>query len=997
MKFNEDSRVKIPTLLHLTRLGYTYLSLKDTTWNKKTNIFSDIFIDSIMRINGIEENEAKRVLENLSLLLENSDLGEAFYKRLVDKSGIRVIDFEDFDNNSFHVVTELPYQNGDSKFRPDITLLINGLPLVFIEVKKPNNPNGILAEKERIDKRFSNSRFRQFANITQIMIFSNNMEYDDTTIKTFQGAFYATSSYSKPIFNYFREEEKFNLDKILASENDEVENFILKDNNLTIIKHSPEFLTNKSPNTPTNRISTSLLSRERLAFMLEYGVVYVKKGGKIQKHIMRYPQLFATKAIARSLKNGIKKGIIWHTQGSGKTALSFFNVKYLTQFFQKKSTVPKFYFIVDRLDLLIQAQREFKARGLIVHTVNSKEEFANDLKEHKAISNDRGESEITVVNIQKFKDNGEVIKKGRYNTNIQRVFFLDEVHRSYNPKGSFLANLMSADTDAIKIGLTGTPFLGKEYNSKTLFGDYIHKYYYDASIADGYTLRLIREEIETSYKIVLKEKIETIEVLKGSIDRKDLYANREFVKPMLEYILDDFEKSRRVLNDNSIGGMVICHSSKQARVMYELFNEMENRTIKRAKLILHDVGDNETRKEWINEFKAGEVDLLFVYNMLLTGFDAPRLKKLYLGRVLKSHNLLQALTRVNRTYRDFRYGYVVDFADISREFKATNEAYFRELTQELGDEVKNYSQLFKSENEIVEGIEEIKDTLWEFDTQNIENFSKQISKISNIKEMRRLKKVLENSKNIYNLIRLFGYEKLLDKLHFKKLNILYLEVINRLNLLNLKEKSENSSDSSNLINEALEDTIFLFEKIGEEELLLADILKRKLRKTREEFISNFDKKDPEYIKLKSELERLFKKGKIGEVGQEAMGKNIAILNKILEKIRELNQKNERLSQKYGGDNKYVRIHKRLAEKEILSKPQSRLFQALNGIKEVVDDDILKNSKLLDNENYFEKNMLRLIIQELKRKQKIKLDTTSAKYINNLVVREYINEYNGTDI
>ncbi len=149
--------------------------------------------------------------------------------------------------------------------------------------------------EERIDKRFSNSRFRRFANITQMMIFSNNMEYDDTTIKTFQGVFYATSSYSKPIFNYFREEQKFDLDKVLAPENDEVENFILKDNNLTIIKHSPEFLTNKSPNTPTNRISTSLLSRERLAFMLEYWIAYVKKGGKIQKHIMRYPQLLLLK------------------------------------------------------------------------------------------------------------------------------------------------------------------------------------------------------------------------------------------------------------------------------------------------------------------------------------------------------------------------------------------------------------------------------------------------------------------------------------------------------------------------------------------------------------------------------------------------------------------------------------------------------------------------------------------------------------------------------
>ncbi|MFM6265046.1 MAG: hypothetical protein ACKPFA_00820, partial [Dolichospermum sp.] len=90
-----------------------------------------------------------------------------------------------------------------------------------------------------------------------------------------------------------------------------------------------------------------------------------------------------------------------------------------------------------------------------------------------------------------------VIKTQDYDVNIQRVYFLDEVHRSYNPKGSFLANLIQSDPNAIKIGLTGTPLLGNDYNSKMLFGDYIHKYYYNASIADGYTLRLIREEIET--------------------------------------------------------------------------------------------------------------------------------------------------------------------------------------------------------------------------------------------------------------------------------------------------------------------------------------------------------------------------------------------------------------------------------------------------------------------------------------------------------------------
>jgi len=1017
MKHNEDSRVKIPSLLHLIRLGYTYLSLKDVSWDIKTNIFPKIFIESIARINGIDEDEASRVLADVSLLLENNDLGKSFYERLVDSSEVKLIDFEDFDNNTFNVVTELTYKNGEDEFRPDIILLINGMPLVFVEVKKPNNPEGVLAEKERINRRFSNKKFRRFVNMTQMMIFSNNMEYDDGSTLPIQGAFYATASYSKPSFNYFREEEQFDLGTLLRPENDETENFVLKDNNLSIIKHSPEFLTNKEPNTPTNRIATSLLSRERLAFMLQYGIAYVKKEKEVlQKHIMRYPQLFGTKAIEKKLDEGIRKGIIWHTQGSGKTALAFYNVQYLTDYFQKKSVIPKFYFIVDRLDLLIQATSEFVARGLIVRTVSSREEFSDDMKQQKAIYNKRGKNEITVVNIQKFKDDSHVITNKNYNTNIQRVFFLDEVHRSYNPKGSFLANLMQSDINSIKIGLTGTPLLGSEYNSKTLFGDYIHKYYYDASIADGYTLRLIREEIETSYKLVLQEALKSIEVLKGTIEKKELYAHEQFVEPMLEYIVKDFEKSRISLNDDSIGGMVICDSSEQAKMMYELFQEKyapqeeplmmvaeegasygKKRTkkrLQRAEVILHDVEDTETRKEWVKEFKAGRVDFLFVYNMLLTGFDAPRLKKLYVGRIIKEHNLLQALTRVNRTYKDFKYGYVVDFADISKEFEATNEAYFKELSEELGDEMEHYSQLFKSKEEIVEELDEIKELIWEFDTENLEIFSKQISEISDIKEMQSIKKALENAKSLYNLIRLFEYDELLEKLDFKRLNQLYTEANNHLKLLNLKKKSEEQNDNSTLINEALEDIVFLFTKIGQEELLLADNLKDTLRKTREGLVNNFDKKDPEYIKLKEELERLFRKNKLQEVSQEELSKNILILNKILEKVRELNLQNERLTMKYDGDKKYARLHKRLMEKNFLSKKGSRIFGALQGIKSLTDDEVLKNSKLLDNESYFEKNMLKLIVKELKHKQKIaNLDVTSAKYINNLVVKEYINEYN----
>lgn len=329
MKFNEDSRVKIPTILHLIRLGYQYLSLKNQVWDESTNIFTDIFKENLLRLNHeLNEAEADKFYAELALTLENEDLGKVFYEKLIDQSGIRLIDFENFENNTFQVVTELTYKKDEDEFRPDVVLLINGLPLVFIEVKKPNNLDGIQAEHKRLQMRFQNKKLRHFINLTQFMVFSNNMEYDDHALQPLQGAFYSTTSYHKPIFNYFREEETFDLESLLTTVEDDLENFVLKDNNLLSIKNSPEFLTNKNPKSPTNRICTSLFQKERLAFILQFGFAYVKDNKGLQKHIMRYPQLFATKAIEQKLEEGVKNGIIWHTQGSGKTALTYYNVKY---------------------------------------------------------------------------------------------------------------------------------------------------------------------------------------------------------------------------------------------------------------------------------------------------------------------------------------------------------------------------------------------------------------------------------------------------------------------------------------------------------------------------------------------------------------------------------------------------------------------------------------------------------------------------------------------
>jgi len=1011
MSFNEDSRVKIPAILHLIKLGFEYISLKSAKFDKKTNIFTDIFKKAILKINpDIKEEDVKRLYQEIVLVLQNDDLGKAFFDMLISKS-IKLIDFENFDNNTFSVVTELTFKKDDEEFRPDITVLINGMPLVFIEVKKPNNTDGIKAERDRLNKRLQNPKFKTFFNMFQFMIFSNNMDYIEQS-EPLVGAFYATVS-KEPIFNYFREEYKeiYNQHQEIS---EEIENYVLKDNNLEVIKHSPEFKTNKSHLTPTNKILSSMLHKKRLKFILRYAIAYVKTKNGYQKHIMRYPQIFATFAIKKALDDGVKKGIIWHTQGSGKTALAFYNTRFLSDFFSKRGVIAKFYFIVDRLDLLKQAQKEFTSRGLVVKTIQDKEDFKKEIVKNTAIRNDSGKLEITVVNIQKFDD--IQIPKSAYNINIQRVYFIDEAHRSYNPKGSFLSNLYSLDKNAIFIALTGTPLLKKEYTSKDIFGSYLHKYYYNLSIKDGYTLRLIREEIEISYKNRLKEILDSIDILKGSIKKEQVTSHSNYVEPLLEYIVNDFRKFRFLNDDVTTGAMVVCDSSAQAKKMYEIFTKkyakpepvnsldfdyqlaaqpltlyksFDKFMPKTAALILYDVDTKKIREDEIEKFKDGKIDILFVYNMLSTGFDAPRLKKLYLSRVIKQHNLLQTLTRVNRVYKNYKFGYIVDFANIKDEFNATNRAYWAELQEEIGDEVENYSNLFKTKEEIEKELDEINEFLFRFDTSNLENFSHQINQIDDIKQIREIVKNLENLKSFYNLSKLFGYEEILQKIDLYQIKYLLNEAKNHLLLLNQKE-ALNSIETTNILNLALEDIVFSFTKIKEEELKIADELREILRKTREAFLNNFDTKDPEFISLKEELERIFKSKNIFEVTQDKMSKNLGLLKEIYKKIKELNRANEVLRAKYKNDKKFAKIHKKILQNKLLKK-EIKIYNKLIKLKEFADEKVLNRSDILENEDYFKRVLLTKTTQEFKKEN---LDAKAMIDINNLIVNEYINEYKG---
>ena len=997
----EDSRVKIPALVHFTRLGYTYMSIKDkernVDYDGDTNIFYSQFLSAINRINHAEFtlDDAKKIIDEIKIRLDNDDLGKSFFNVL--QSGIndiRLIDFDDESGikNDYTVVTELPYENGDDNFRPDITVLINGMPLSFIEVKRQNNREGILTERNRMERRFSNKIYRRFVGITQFTVFSNNNEYEDSDVEPIQGTFYASSSYTRMFFSKFREDKdrEEELKAKMQPIDIEDETFILSDTNLIAIKGAPEYTSSINEDSPTNRIITSLYTKDRILFLLKYGICYkttTNKDGitQIEKHIMRYPQMFATMAIRDKLREGVRKGVIWHTQGSGKTALAYSNVRYLTDYFSKEEgKIAKFYFIVDRLDLAEQAKSEFEARGLNVKMVKDKKQFIDDIV-NPGESNTSGKTTMTVLNIQKFSKES-VTKPADYNVNVQRVYFLDEAHRSYNPTGSFLANLMSSDRNAVMIALTGTPLIGEGYNTKDVFGNYIHKYYYNQSIADGYTLKLIREEIETTYKNQMNDTLDQI-VRQGSIAKKELYAHPKFVEKMVDYIVHDFGESRNAL-DSSIGAMIVCDSSEQAREVDKQLNRFSAYT---HALILHDEGTKQDRKDEQEEFKKGNIDILVVYNMLLTGFDAPRLKKQYLARMIKAHNLLQTLTRVNRPYKRYHYGYVVDFANIKDEFDKTNKAYFDELQSVLGDEVQNYSNIFKSKEDIEKDLNEVKNQLFLYDTSNVVSFINQINVIDDKKQLLDLRQALENYKSMYNLIRLYGYEDLYE--HFNVENAIKClnEVNNRISIVNLKNSIDSSEDMTQVLNMALDQIDFQFRKIKEEELLIADAFRDTLEKTRREIVDKcLDPKDPEYISLLDELKRVFKKKNIEELTADEMRQIMDELDSLKKKAERRNIADRMLAAKYSGDVKYMRTHKRIMGSPPSIADAITVHRILMTVKTETDNQIAHNENILDNEEYFIKS-LQPIIYKACIGENVKPERQQLLFIDNCLSKEYISE------
>ncbi len=977
MPYNEITRVQIPALMHLAELGYDFIPAKNKpNLDTDTNILIDSFTQAFERLNPTKN--AKDSLAEMKKRLNYDDLGKSFYEYLL-KSEHQIIDFDNPNNNLYEMMAELPYKS----FRPDTTLFINGLPLVNIEVKQPYAKKGITEEKVRHIQRYENPENKVFYNLAQIWLFSDNLPYDEENPD--QGAFYS-ASYS-PVFQRFVEANKLDITPP-PPENDE--NHQNHQNHRSLEEIQKRILnefnfkdtdTPKSPeDAPTNSLLTSFCSHKRLCFILKYGISFLKEKSEFKKHIWRYAQMFASLNVLKELQKHYEtnpkdplKGIIWHTQGSGKTALTYHLTKLIRDFFSQSNLnkKTKFYFIVDRLDLLEQAKNEFLKRGLCVHEAENKEDLSQKLKNSSVFEGPQGNDEIIVVNIQKFKAPNEekapnedpssapkeIISKTELqeatkdNHDLQRVFIIDEAHRSYDPKGCFYANLIECDKTAIKIALTGTPLLednAQDKATKNTFGNYLHTYSYAESIKDRHTLKLQLEIIETSYKEKLQEIYcllqESITIEDTEVKKETIFNDEKYINAMLFYIIRDLLDFRRVNNDENLKAMVVCFSSAQAKLANLFFNEVQEKVLQenpnlrilkklQSSLILHD---EQEVKEKIYSFKHENTDIVFVFNMLLTGFDLPNLKRLYIHRELKDHNLLQALARVNRSYNNMSFGYLIDFVGIQENYDKTTDDYLKELNQfnqSDSNTQDNLKDMFADRKVLEKDIKNAYDDLFNYPIDDIEAMTSAIVNMSAMNELLKVSHAINTLKERYNLIRTSNDEKILslkEKMDIEKISKISSMLHKKAKQLHALKNINEPKNPNDLI--ILEDLIALLD------------FKIEFKESKELHFKEKEEISTKYKQAKEMLEK--SPDKQDKEIQDGISHSYSV---IISQLKQHKEQTTHLLNKYDNDLSYAITHKRLHKCLMEQNISKGIFTLLSALKRALDERIFKRQEILNEE------------------------------------------------
>ena len=729
---NEMSTSQRPAIEVLQKLGYKYISEEE---NKKLRnyiltdvIFKDTLAKKLNEINSYEykgerykfsastigqaikdlnEDLVTGLISTNEKIYDLLTLGKSYQENMVDGTkrsfDIKYIDFEHPENNDFYVTEEFTVlrMNGKDYARPDIVLFVNGIPLVVIECKDASVP--II---QAISQNIRNQKpdyIPQLFKFIQIVMAANKNETKYATCGT--------------------------PDKFWSTWN---EQYVEKQNELldkTVIGRQV---------TKQDRDIISLFEKERFLELIKDFIIF--EAGK--KKICRYQQYFAVKAMLERIKQEKKGGVVWHTQGSGKSITMVYITKKIME--DKEIQNPQVVIATDRVDLDKQIHKTFNRIGVEAARATT----GNNLTE--LIKNEKIRVITTVVN--KF----ETVVKSGVTVDAPNTFILvDEGHRTQY--GEINRRMQEVFKGAIYISFTGTPIMKRDRNIFDKFGGLIHKYSLDDALKDKAIVPLIYEGKMVDQE-VSKEAIDMrldmltrnltpeqkMEVMK-KWSRFEKVASSE---QRLELIAWDIASNyNQTLKGTGFNAMLACNKKIEAVKYYNIFrdefSELEiavvisppdmregegsidedtNDIVK--KFYINAISNYKNEEEYEETIKSkfinGDIDILIVVDKLLTGFDAPKASTLYLDKQIKEHNLLQAIARVNRLCDGKDYGYIVDYRGLLGELDKALTMYQEAGLEEFNEEdIKSSVYYIDTEiNNMFESYEKLKEIFKDIKNKN---------------------------------------------------------------------------------------------------------------------------------------------------------------------------------------------------------------------------------------------------------------------------------------
>ena len=729
---NEMSTSQRPAIEVLQKLGYKYISEEENK-NLRNNILTDVIFKDILakKLNEINSYEYKgekykfsastigQAIKDLNedlvtgLISANEKiydlltLGKSYQENMVDGTkrsfDIKYIDFEHPENNDFYVTEEFSVlrMNGKDYARPDIVLFVNGIPLAVIECKDASVP--II---QAISQNIRNQKpdyIPQLFKFIQIVMAANKNETK-----------YATCGTPDKFWSTWNEQYVERQNELL---------------NKTVIGRQV---------TKQDRDIISLFEKERFLELIKDFIIF--EAGK--KKICRYQQYFAVKAMLERIKHDKKGGVVWHTQGSGKSITMVYITKKLME--DKEIQNPQVVIVTDRVDLDKQIHKTFNRIGVEAARATT----GNNLTD--LIKNEKIRVITTVVN--KF----ETVVKSGISVDAPNTFILvDEGHRTQY--GEINRRMQEVFKGAIYISFTGTPIMKRDRNIFDKFGGLIHKYSLDDALKDKAIVPLIYEGKMVDQE-VSKEAIDMrLDMLTRNLNEEQKnevmkkWSRFEKVassEQRLELIAWDIANNyNQILKGTGFNAMLACNKKVEAVKYYNIFkdefpelevavvisspdmregegsiDEDTNDIVK--KFYINAISSYKNEEEYEETIKSkfinGDIDILIVVDKLLTGFDAPKASTLYLDKQIKEHNLLQAIARVNRLCDGKDYGYIVDYRGLLGELDKALTMYQEAGLEEFNEEdIKSSVYYIDTEiNNMFEAYEDLKELFKDIKNKN---------------------------------------------------------------------------------------------------------------------------------------------------------------------------------------------------------------------------------------------------------------------------------------